>query len=160
VCGPAPLLGCRPIRVRVESIYIVSHLLSMQQFTLLHGIKGLGLGFPPTFHCSRRWLLPTPQPPPAIAAPGRPYLPSRGRPPSSTPHPPPPAATTSASSAQQPAHKHLLLCGVVGHLRGRTAAVHPGLRLRHGRHVGLGRRHRGLRHRRDAAPVRRLRDAP
>jgi hypothetical protein len=46
VCGPAPLLGCRPIRVRVESIYIVSHLLSIQQFTFLHGIR-LGLGFFP-----------------------------------------------------------------------------------------------------------------
>jgi hypothetical protein len=22
VCGPAPLLGCRPIRVRVESLYM------------------------------------------------------------------------------------------------------------------------------------------
>jgi hypothetical protein len=29
VCGLAPLLGCRPIKVRVESIYIVSHLLSI-----------------------------------------------------------------------------------------------------------------------------------
>jgi hypothetical protein len=29
VCGPKPLLGCRPIRVRVKSIYIVSHLLSI-----------------------------------------------------------------------------------------------------------------------------------
>jgi hypothetical protein len=28
-CGPTPLLGCQPIRVRVESIYIVSHLLSI-----------------------------------------------------------------------------------------------------------------------------------
>jgi hypothetical protein len=47
--------------------------------------------------------LPPPQPPPAIAAPGRPYLPSRGRPPSSTattpelqhPRPPPPSRTPS-----------------------------------------------------------------
>jgi hypothetical protein len=31
VCGPAPLLGCGPIRVRVVSLYIVSHLLSIQQ---------------------------------------------------------------------------------------------------------------------------------
>ena len=31
VCGPAPLLGCRPIRVRVESIYIVSHYLKEHQ---------------------------------------------------------------------------------------------------------------------------------
>jgi hypothetical protein len=35
VCGPAPLLGCRPIRVRVrvESLYIcVPHLLSIYHF--------------------------------------------------------------------------------------------------------------------------------
>jgi hypothetical protein len=31
VCGPAPLLGCGPIRVRVVSLYIVSHLLLIQQ---------------------------------------------------------------------------------------------------------------------------------
>jgi hypothetical protein len=31
VCGLAPLLGCRPIRVRVVSLYIVPHLLSIHQ---------------------------------------------------------------------------------------------------------------------------------
>jgi hypothetical protein len=31
VSGPAPLLGCRPIRIRVVSVYIVPHLLSIYQ---------------------------------------------------------------------------------------------------------------------------------
>ena len=31
MCGPAPLLGCQPIRVRVVSLYIVPHLLSIHQ---------------------------------------------------------------------------------------------------------------------------------
>jgi hypothetical protein len=31
VCGGALLLGCRPIRVRVVSLYIVPHLLSIYQ---------------------------------------------------------------------------------------------------------------------------------
>jgi hypothetical protein len=62
------------------SLYIVSLLYAIQQFTLLHGIRGLGLGFfLLSSHCSRR-RLPSTQPPPAIAAPGRPNLPSRGRP--------------------------------------------------------------------------------
>jgi hypothetical protein len=38
VCGSAPLLGCRPIRVRVESLYIVPLLYAIQQFTLLHAL--------------------------------------------------------------------------------------------------------------------------
>jgi hypothetical protein len=42
VCGLAPLLGCQPIRVRVESIYIVSHLLSIQQSILSYNQDCLG----------------------------------------------------------------------------------------------------------------------
>jgi hypothetical protein len=62
------------------SLYIVSLLYAIQQFTLLHGIRGLGLEFfLLSSHCSRR-RLPSTQPLPAIAAPRRPNLPSRGRP--------------------------------------------------------------------------------
>jgi hypothetical protein len=48
VCGPAPLLGCRPIRIRVESIYcnLFSIIIISSHFTILHGIlrgiRGLG----------------------------------------------------------------------------------------------------------------------
>jgi hypothetical protein len=58
VCRPAPLLGCRPIRVsRLGlSLYIVPILYAIQQFILLHGIRGLGLGFPPISHSSRHRL--------------------------------------------------------------------------------------------------------
>jgi hypothetical protein len=71
------------------SLYIVSLLYAIQQFTLLHGIRGLGLGFfLLSSHCSRR-RLPSTQPPPATPfhpaaachrCPRRPNLPSRGRP--------------------------------------------------------------------------------
>jgi hypothetical protein len=36
VCGPTPLLGCRPIRVRVESIYYTHSLCNIIHFTILH----------------------------------------------------------------------------------------------------------------------------
>jgi hypothetical protein len=82
VFGPTPLLGCQPIRVRVESIYIVSHLLSIHH-PLHYSTWYQRIRFrvsPPTSHTSRQ-LLPH-QPPPL----GRLILPSRGRPhPSSQP---------------------------------------------------------------------------
>jgi hypothetical protein len=43
VCGPAPLLGCRPIRVRVScvSIYCSPPLCNTITFTLLQFIQGI-----------------------------------------------------------------------------------------------------------------------
>jgi hypothetical protein len=61
VCGSAPMLAYRPIRVRVKSLYIL-YLIYYQyiHFIILYGI-GARLGFPPT-HNSRQ---PTHQPPTA-----------------------------------------------------------------------------------------------
>jgi hypothetical protein len=62
----------------------------IKEFTLLHPLytstwyQPRFRVFPPLSHCSRRRLSTT-QPPPPIAAPGRPILPSWGRPPSSQP---------------------------------------------------------------------------
>jgi hypothetical protein len=43
VCGPTPLLGYRPIRVRVESIYCTRSLCNtINPFTLLQGVGAVG----------------------------------------------------------------------------------------------------------------------
>jgi hypothetical protein len=60
VCGPVLLLAADSLGLGL-SLYIVLHLLSIQHFTILHGIRGLGLGFLPP-------LLPL-QPPPAPSHP-------------------------------------------------------------------------------------------
>jgi hypothetical protein len=83
VSGPAPLLDCRPIRVRVKSLYIL-YSIYYQYNNPLHSTwyQGLGLGFhlpqqPPAAS--------TTQPLPTIAALGRLHLRSRGQPLSSQP---------------------------------------------------------------------------
>jgi hypothetical protein len=94
VCGSTPLLGCRPIRVRVESLYMYSISYQYSEFTLLHGIRGSGLGFPSTAAAGG-------SPPPSrrlpSLPPGGPTFPPGGGllppnlllPPSSQPHPHP-----------------------------------------------------------------------
>jgi hypothetical protein len=45
VSGPAPLLSCRPIRVRVVSLYIVPHLLSIHHALHIPTVlRALGFG--------------------------------------------------------------------------------------------------------------------
>jgi hypothetical protein len=69
VCGPAPLLGCRPIRVKVVSLYIVPHLLSIHQ--ALHNSTSSQLPQPPPPNPHSRL-------PRSSRRPGRSILPSRG----------------------------------------------------------------------------------
>jgi hypothetical protein len=49
VCGPAPLLGCRPIRVRVESLYMYPISYQYTEFILLQFYEIL---YYPPFVCS------------------------------------------------------------------------------------------------------------
>jgi hypothetical protein len=92
VCGLAPLLGCRPIRVRVscESIYCTpSPMQYNKHSTFQYGIRGLGFPrFPPTAASSSQ--RPSRRPP--ASAP-----PSPGGPQSAGPDPPLAWARTSAS---------------------------------------------------------------
>jgi hypothetical protein len=126
VCGPAPLLGCRPIRVRVESIYIVSHLLSIDH-PLHYSTWYQRIRFrvsPPTSHTSRQ-LLPPRGP---AAAPGRLILPSRGRPhPSSQPLAAEPPLSQPTAPRASPRRSW------------RPSSVAPAARLQHRR--GPARRH-------------------
>jgi hypothetical protein len=95
VCGSAPLLGCRPIRVRVECIYCTHSLCNIIHFTILHGIKGLGLGFRSS-HLPQQPLASYPisrRPAPTSPPPG---VPSRG------------AATIPTAGSKFPAADHLL----------------------------------------------------
>jgi hypothetical protein len=104
VCGPALLLGCRPIRVRVVSLYIIPHLLSIHQAvhnSTWYQRTRLGLGFHPiTTHPYSRQPAAQVQPPPREAHPSLPgRLPSQ---PPATPLPwpsPPPLRWTRPSQA-------------------------------------------------------------
>jgi hypothetical protein len=64
VCGSAPLLGCRPIRVRVSCVSIYCNPIYHQyDFTISHGIRlGFLSSLPPS---SRRRLSSHAQPPPS-----------------------------------------------------------------------------------------------
>jgi hypothetical protein len=132
VCGPAPLLGCRPIRVRVESIYCTRSLCNtINPFTLLHGITGLG--FPPNTHSQ----------PPASSTSGR-------RLPTSVPLPP--GGSTFPPGGGTPSHLLVpllgrqpppLLCsltpqteGVLAH--GRRSLIATGARRRRRRLAAQG----------------------
>jgi hypothetical protein len=127
VCGLTPLLGCRPIRVRVESLYIcVPHLLSIHHFHTSTWYQPRFRVFPPPFplqppaalshpavasHLSRR--RPREAPPPSRGGPyhwrgcarARPLAARRGRgcPASARQHP---APTARGAGARGPLRGH------------------------------------------------------
>jgi hypothetical protein len=104
VCGPAPLLGCRPIRVRVESIYC-THLLSIHQAIVHYSTWYQRIRFRVSSHPHSRLLPAQVQPPPAFAPPpqeAHPSLPGR-------PFSQPATATPSRRSRAPSGRLHPLL---------------------------------------------------
>jgi hypothetical protein len=75
VCGPAPLLGCRPIRVRVESIYCTPSIINNPLHSTWYQRISARVS-PPT--AGQPSAAPTQQLSPSITAPRRLNLPSRG----------------------------------------------------------------------------------
>jgi hypothetical protein len=155
VCGPAPLLGCRPIRVRVESLYIcVPHLLSIQHFHTSTWYQ-TRLGFlPPPTHSRHPALGPAAAP--REAHPSLPgaasLLPTAAAEPLAPPalcqvffhlhhlsHGTSPASSSSREHGLPPAAPPHLSTAALTARAARASATWRGLRL-----PGLGARARGL----------------
>jgi hypothetical protein len=142
VCGSAPLLGCRPIRVGF-CVYICSHHLYAIQSRVpfSYMVAGLGLSSPPSrwpcSHATVPWasLTPTaaPLPPRQPRQEQAPSLPMALLPPWRSSSPPCSPAVSRPAISRGPGHKHCRDQRVSGHSR-----------RHHGQ--GSGRRRRGLRH--------------
>jgi hypothetical protein len=135
-CWVAGPLGLGPIRVRL-SLYIVPILYAIQQFTLQHGIRlgSVRFSFLPQQPAA---LSQQPPPTPAVAAPGRLILPSRGRPhlqPLPPPLPPPHSAPAALALAQARATQR----GAATAQAGSTASGCPARGLGQARRCGQPR---------------------